>query len=97
LIGCTKQNGDAARKGCIAVLLVWFDLPVLVVALLRLAAQLVRVALAEILWLDFWISGLRTPERIFLIVRSCRGLAGHRPSWRASIRFYSYLFACIRA
>jgi hypothetical protein len=31
-MGCTKQNGDAARKGCIAVLLVWFtpawaDLP----------------------------------------------------------------------
>jgi len=22
-MGCTKQNGDAARKGCIAVLLVW--------------------------------------------------------------------------
>jgi hypothetical protein len=53
LIGCTKQNGDAARKGCIAVLLVWSDLPVLVVALLRLAAQLVRVALSGILWLDF--------------------------------------------
>jgi len=28
-MGCTKQNGDAARKGCIAVLLVWFDLLVL--------------------------------------------------------------------
>jgi len=28
-MGCTKQNGDAARKGCIAVLLVWCDLLVL--------------------------------------------------------------------
>jgi hypothetical protein len=37
-MGCTKQNGDAARKGCIAVLLVWFGLLFLNVFLLRLAA-----------------------------------------------------------
>jgi hypothetical protein len=46
LIGCTQQNGDAARKGCIAVLLIWLDLLVLVLALLWFVAQLVRVAVA---------------------------------------------------
>src|SRR5580658_9252763 len=61
LIGCTKQNGDAARKGCIAVLLVWFDLPVLVLALLRLAAQLLRPP-----WLEFcgWIFGFLAHARL---------------------------------
>ena len=61
MIGCTKQNGDAARKGCIAVLLVWFDLPVLVLALLRLAAQLLRPP-----WLEFcgWIFGFLAHARL---------------------------------
>jgi hypothetical protein len=55
LIGCTKQNGDAARKGCIAVLLVWFDL------LVCLSGSTFGPYFGSPLisfgspWLDFWI------------------------------------------
>jgi hypothetical protein len=76
-----------ASPFCLSGLICWFYGP----ALLRLAAQLVRVALAGLLWPDLWTAGLRPPERIFLDFPLCPGLAGLSPSRWEFVRDYSRL------